>query len=295
MKHILFSILFICSLSSISQIDTNKVLIGNWKLKAIKTEPSLQSFGDKIETQSKIASDSLLTIKIKKDSIYIIREKYGALKDTFAYTYSLKTDTSKYSSSKYKFILYPNKSRLKGLRKWHKKRQKELSFNLLRLTNSQLVIKDFFFNNFPTNPFSDFLYITYYFEKCRIAKPSELTFSGNWYFNHSTATPFESIDSLKLSRDSITNKEEFKFSVNFNINQFKDNNLTFKEINHPTPKPNLVNHGVFDGIYVRSYYFSTSWKIEPSNNILSLQLDSETVKFKYSFLNGQLLLVKNGS
>jgi len=293
MKHILFSILFICSLSSISQIDTNKVLIGNWKLKAIKTEASLRSLDDQVKTKSKISSDSLLTIKIKKDSIYIIRQTYYNLKDTFAYTYSLKTDTS-YSSSKYKFILHPNKSRLKGLRKWHKKSQKELSFKLLRLTNSQLVIEDLFQNNYPTNPFSDFTFITYYFEKVNPNSINELAFKGKWYFHHSSPSPFGSLDSLKLSRDSTTNKEEYKFCISFNINLFKDNNLTFIEVSRPTPKPRLVNHDVLAGIYIGSNYFSKGWKIQPSNNILTIQLNS-VIKFKYSFINGQLLLVKNGS
>jgi hypothetical protein len=293
MKHFLYSILFIYSFSSFSQVDTSNVILGNWKLKAIKTEASLRSFGDELENKSKIASDSLLAIKIKKDSIYIIRQKYGALKDTFAYTYSLKSDTSSYSNHKMELILYPSKSRLKGLRKWHRKTQKELGFTIIRLTNSQLVIQDAFSNNFPTNPFSNFTFVTYYFEKGNSNPANELAFKGKWYFNYSSAKPLESIDTLKLSRDSITNIEEFKFSINFNINLFKNNNLTFKEVSQP--KPRTVSHGVLDGIYVRSHYFSTDWKIEPINNILTTQLNSKTLTFKYSFTNGQLLLVKNGS
>ena len=70
MKHLLLFTLLISSLSSFSKLDTNKVLIGTWKLKAIKTEASLRSLDDQVETKSKISSDSLLTIKIKKDSLY---------------------------------------------------------------------------------------------------------------------------------------------------------------------------------------------------------------------------------
>ena len=227
MKHLLLFTLLISSLSSFSKLDTNKVLIGTWKLKAIKTEASLRSLDDQVETKSKISSDSLLTIKIKKDSIYIIRESYRSLRDTFAYTYTLKTDKSRYSNAKMELVLHPSKSRLKGLRKRHRKTQKELGFTITRLTNSQLIIQDAFFNNFPTNPFSNFSYITYYFEKVNPNSINELAFKGKWYFHHSSPSPFGSLDSLKLSRDSTTNKEEYKFCISFNINLFKDNNLTF--------------------------------------------------------------------
>ena len=293
MKHLLFFTLLISSLSSFSKLDTSKVVIGTWKLKAIKTEASLRSLEDEVETKSKISNDSLLTIKIKKDSIYIIRESYRALKDTFAYTYTLKTDTSRYSNAKMELMLHPSKSRLKGLRRRHRKTQKELGFTIARLTNSQLIIQDAFFNNFPTNPFSNFTYITYYFEKVNPNSINELAFKGKWYFNHSSPTPLESVDTLTLSRDSIANWEEYKFSLNFNINIFKNNDLTFKEISRPKPKS--VNHEVLDGIYVISHYYTTKWKIKPNGKTLTIQLNSKSLTFSYSFLNNKLLLVKNGS
>lgn len=293
MKHLLLFVLLISNLSSFSKLDTSKVIIGTWKLKAIKTEASLRSLDDQVETKSKISSDSLLKIIIKKDSIYIIRESYRSSKDTFAYTYTLKTDTSRYSNAKMDLVLLPSKSRLKGLRKRHRKTQKELGFTITRLTNSQLIIQDAFFNNFPTNPFSNFTYITYYFEKVNPNSVNEFTFKGKWYFNHSSPTPLESVDTLKLSRDSTADMNNYKFSLNFNINTFKNNDLKFKKVIRPKPKP--VNHEVLNGIYVRSHYFLTKWEIKPNSKTLTIQLNSKSLTFSYTFINNQLHLVKNGS
>ena len=285
--------MFIYSFCSISQIDTNKVLIGKWKIKAIKTEPSLTNFGNEIETKSKIESDSLLTIEIKKDSIYIIRERYSSLKDTFAYTYTLKTDTSKYSTSKFKFILYPNKSRLKGLRKWYKKSQKELSFNLLRLTNSQLVIQDVFFNNHPTNPFSSFSYITYYFEKNTHQVKSELDFIGDWYISSSNHSPLETKDTLELERKLIEDSSVYVNKITFEINYFKENKMHFIEVN--PPKESLVYNGIIRGVYLKSGIFHENWSIDKANKILKININNTQRCFKYSFQGNNLKLVKNGS
>lgn len=295
MKHLLFSILFFFSLSSFSKLDTNNVILGSWKLKAIKTEASLRSFDDQIETKSKISSESLLKIEIKRDSIYIIKERYGALKDTFAYTYFLKTDTSKYSTSKFKLILQPNKSRLKGLRKWYRKSQKELSFNIIRLTNSQLTLGDVFTNNYPSNPFSTFTYITYYFEKMESNIINELSFEGKWFLTSNSHSPFEIQDTLLLTRKRVENKGKFIYQLNIKINSFKENELEFKELSRPKPKPRLVNNGVVDGIYIQSYFFSKNWLIDTNQQLISIKLNSEKMTYKYSFHNGQLLLIKNGS
>jgi len=268
------------------------VLIGNWKLKAIKTEASLRSLDDQVKTKSKISSDSLLTIKIKKDSIYIIRQTYYNLKDTFAYTYSLKTDTS-YSSSKYKFILHPNKSRLKGLRKWHKKSQKELSFNIIRLTNSQLTLGDVFTNNYPSNPFSDFTFITYYFEKVNQNSINELAFKGKWFFYCNSLDPFGDQDTLKLERDSIKNKEKCTCNITFRTNHFKKNDCEFKRLSWPKPSSKMLPQGVLDGI-VETNFSTEKWKINTNKKLIIIE-NSERYTFKYLFSKGQLLLIKHGS
>ena len=295
MKHLLLFTLLISSLSSFSKLDTNKVLIGTWKLKAIKTEASLRSLDDQVETKSKISSDSLLTIKIKKDSIYIIRESYCSLRDTFAYTYTLKTDKSRYSNAKMELVLHPSKSRLKGLRKRHRKTQKELGFTITRLTNSQLTLGDVFTNNYPSNPFSNFTYITYYFEKMESNIINELSFEGKWFLTSNSHSPFEIQDTLLLTRKRVENKGKFIYQLNIKINSFKENELEFKELSRSKPKPRLVNNGVVDGIYIQSYFFSKNWLIDTNQQLISIKLNSEKMTYKYSFHNGQLLLIKNGS
>tara|TARA_B110000211_G_C13754727_1_gene410448 strand:+ start:156 stop:632 length:477 start_codon:yes stop_codon:yes gene_type:complete len=153
MKHLFFIISFFILSSSYAQVDTSQAITGEWTLKAFKDVPAFIGWNEDIETKCILKSDSLLTIKITRDSIFIIRRRFQTLKDTFSYTYKIIPDTSRYSLNKHHFILYPDKKTLKGFKRSYRKRYKKFTFGINKFNNSQLVLETFAMDNYPVNPF----------------------------------------------------------------------------------------------------------------------------------------------
>ena len=166
MKQLL-NIIFIFSFLGIySQIDTTKAIIGEWTLKAYKSNPGQIDWNEEIESKVIIKSDSLLKLTITKDSIHIFRYDYYGIIDTFSYSYHLFQDTSKYSSKKKQLIITPNKKDLKKFKKSYRKQFKQINFRVNKITNSQLNLETFSVeNNYPINPFFSFSNKEYSFQK----------------------------------------------------------------------------------------------------------------------------------
>jgi len=277
------------SLNSISQIDTGKVVLGHWSLQAFKITPSMMGLSPNDPTCI-VKGASPLTLEIKEDSIYIVRQHYFA-NDTFAFTYDFKTDTSQYALHQSKFILYPNKKVLKLYRKRARKRYEKIIFSVTKITETQLVLESFTWDDFLINPFSVFSDKTYSFQKTDPNSESELNFQGNWFFNSITPYPYEDLDTLILQRDSSFLNGEYVLKSNFEIDYFSSNSLDVGIISRPKPKKQF---GVLSAVYIPyNNHTEINWQVNSEKNLLTIDLQNTVIQYSYTFKNGLLYLIKS--
>lgn len=284
MKQLLFIIFLFASTYVNSQIDTLKVLQGEWRIKYYKESTDLLEWSESLEKETEIKNDSTIILKIKNDSITIMRQSLYRI-DTIKYTFHINEDTSKdqYNSGfKYSFIMKPSSKKLKSFRKNYRNYHKEIKYYIPKLTNCQLELKSLVSDNVHFNPF--FLYTTkyYYFEKIDTVKINEQNFKGQWFCSSERFNLFGDQDTIALIKDTMNLPKEPNLEVSFNLNPFRENSINIHEIN-------LKEFRVMSGVY---FY---NWKLIPNRKQIIIKVREKEIIFNYKFQNKKLLLIKNGS
>ena len=182
---------------------------------------------------------------------------------------------------------------LKIYRKRHRKNYSKISFTINKINNSQLTFENFLFEPNQKYPFIRYTVKEYAFQKKKSKNVNELNFKGNWYFNYETYSPFQRLDTLILSRDSLVNDNNYTVKTTFRIKNFTPNNFTLKQIHQPKPKHTKVE--VLKGVYIISHFSIQDWEIDTKKKLLYLQSNNKYLVYKYSFEQNQLFLIKNGS
>lgn len=281
MKQIINIILLFSFFGVSSQIDTTEAILGEWSIKAYKSSPILLGWDEEIESKVILKSDSLLKLKITKDSIYIHRDRSYGVNDSFAYSYHFKEDTSRYSSKGIQLIITPSKKELRRFRKGLRKLFTQISFTITKLNNSQLNIETFATDNYPINPFFNMSIKEYSFQKTPIDTIiNQLTQNTGWFAQFDNSNILET-DTITLYKDSLKTNGLRHYHFIFSENHFKENVL---KINDITPQ-----FGV-SGFYI----FSNQTWFLGKNQIVIVSQGKKTT-YSYKFIDKNIVLIKNGS
>tara|TARA_B100000674_G_C37671708_1_gene837328 strand:+ start:110 stop:862 length:753 start_codon:yes stop_codon:yes gene_type:complete len=250
-------------------------------MKAYKSSPLLLDWDEEIESKVILKSDSLLKLKITKDSIYIHRDRSYGVNDSFAYSYHLKKDTSRYSSKGIQLIITPSKKELKKFNKSLRKLFTQITFRITKFNDSQLNIETFATDNYPINPFFNMSIKEYSFQKTSIDTIiNQLTQNTGWFAQFDNNNILET-DTIILQKDSIEANGLKHYHFIFSENYFEENVLKSEDI---TPQ---FGNSVF-------YSFSNKTWFIVNNQIVIVSYGKKTT-YDYKFIDKKLFLIKNGS
>ena len=245
--------------------DNNKCdlrINGTWILKHISDIHPYVSY------KQDVLKDSIIELVISNDSITIYKKMSRFWKDTSYFIYKIQDDC---------LITIIKDSHLK------KKKQKTINLEVLKNTNSELIIQH---NSFDYNsPFINVSTKRYYYSKVQDYKNiiTENNFIGKWYLKENNSHNIFENDTIVLTRDScsfkIKNNNYIQYLELSDTSDF-NNNFYFEEICLDC----FINSGVYIGM-------ERTWKIDIPNNLIIFFSD-EKREFNYQFNKNELLFIK---
>ena len=221
-----------------------------------------------VSCKQDILKDSIIKLVINNDSIAIYKKMSRFWKDTSYFSYKMKDDC---------LITLIKDSHLK------KKKQKTVNFEVLKNTNSELIIQH---NSFDY--YSSFINVStkrYYYSKVQDYKNiiTENNFLGKWFLKENNSHNVFENDTIVLTRDScsykIKNNNYIQYLELSDTSDF-NNTFYFEEI--------CLDCFFHSGVYIA---IERTWKIDISKNLIIFLFDAKR-EFNYHFNKNELLLIK---